>query len=113
MFYMRVKFTVDNKPLKSIEQKAAIIEAGDSSDRLVAVEPYISARTGEIKSLECWKEFLPSQYNFDDFKNTYLRPLKLQDKYTWVPAEPLKEEEAKDINMYLGHYNLAAHDIAE
>ena len=111
MFYMRVKFTVDNKPLKSIEQKAAIIEAGDSSDRLVAVEPYISARTGEIK--ECWKEFLPSQYNFDDFKNTYLRPLKLQDKYTWVPAEPLKEEEAKDINMYLGQYNLAAHDIAE
>ena len=108
MFYMRVKFTVDNKPLKSIEQKAAIIEAGDSSDRLVAVEPYISARTGEIK-----KEFLPSQYNFDDFKNTYLRPLKLQDKYTWVPAEPLKEEEAKDINMYLGQYNLAAHDIAE
>ena len=107
MFYMRVKFTVDNKPLKSIEQKAAIIEAGDSSDRLVAVEPYISARTGEIK------EFLPSQYNFDDFKNTYLRPLKLQDKYTWVPAEPLKEEEAKDINMYLGQYNLAAHDIAE
>ena len=104
MFYMRVKFTVDNKPLKSIEQKAAIIEAGDSSDRLVAVEPYISARTGEIK---------PSQYNFDDFKNTYLRPLKLQDKYTWVPAEPLKEEEAKDINMYLGQYNLAAHDIAE
>ena len=104
---MRVKFTVDNKPLKSIEQKAAIIEAGDSSDRL------ISARTGEIKSLECWKEFLPSQYNFDDFKNTYLRPLKLQDKYTWVPAEPLKEEEAKDINMYLGQYNLAAHDIAE
>ena len=101
MFYMRVKFTVDNKPLKSIEQKAAIIEAGDSSDRLVAVEPYISARTGEIKSLECWKEFL------------YLRPLKLQDKYTWVPAEPLKEEEAKDINMYLGQYNLAAHDIAE
>ena len=95
MFYMRVKFTVDNKPLKSIEQKAAIIEAGDSSDRLVAVEPYISARTGEIK------------------KNTYLRPLKLQDKYTWVPAEPLKEEEAKDINMYLGQYNLAAHDIAE
>ena len=92
MFYMRVKFTVDNKPLKSIEQKAAIIEAGDSSDRLVAVEPYISARTGEIK---------------------YLRPLKLQDKYTWVPAEPLKEEEAKDINMYLGQYNLAAHDIAE
>ena len=75
MFYMRVKFTVDNKPLKSIEQKAAIIEAGDSSDRLVAVEPYISARTGEIKSLECWKEFLPSQYNFDDFKNTYLSPL--------------------------------------
>ena len=50
MFYMRVKFTVDNKPLKSIEQKAAIIEAGDSSDRLVAVEPYISARTGEIKT---------------------------------------------------------------
>ena len=86
-------------------------EAGDSSDRLVAVEPYISARTGEIKSLECWKEFLPSQYNFDDFKNTYLRPLKLQDKYTWVPAEPLKEAEAKDINMYLGQYNEAAHDL--
>ena len=85
MFYMRVKFTVDNKPLKSIEQKAAIIEAGDSSDRLVAVEPYISARTGEIK--------------------------KLQDKYTWVPAEPLKEAEAKDINMYLGQYNEAAHDL--
>ena len=38
----------------------------------------------------------------------------LQDKNAASGAQDHKDKaEAKDINMYLGQYNLAAHDIAE
>jgi len=108
---MRVRFVANNVALKSFEQKNAIIEAGDAKDSLQAVDAYINWFSGEIKSLENWKSFLPVQENFDTFKSEKLRPVQLKDAYTWECTQADSNEQKERIDSFLVQYNVAAKDL--
>ena len=107
---MRVKFVANNVALKAFEQKNAIIEAGENKNSLQAVEAYINWFTGEIKSLENWKAFLPVHENFDAFLKDKLRPVQLKDAYTWECTQADSEEQKNRIDSFLVQYNNAAKD---
>ena len=107
---MRVKFVANNVALKAFEQKNAIIEAGENKNSLQAVEAYINCFTGEIKSLENWKAFLPVHENFDAFLKDKLRPVQLKDAYTWECTQADSEEQKSRIDSFLVQYNNAAKD---
>lgn len=108
---MRVKFVANNVALKSFEQKNAILEAGNDKNSLKAVDALINWFTGEIKSLENWKSFLPSHEDFEKFKSEKLRPVQLQDAYTWVCESADNQEQMDRINSFLVQYNNAAKDL--
>lgn len=108
---MRVIFTVNGTNLKAFEQKNAIIEAGDQKDNLQAFEAYINWYTGEIKSLENWKNFLPSHENYENFCKDKLRPVQLKDPYTWECQKADDQEQMDRINSFLVQYNNAAKDL--
>lgn len=108
---MRVRFVANNVALKAFEQKNAIIEAGDNKSTLQAVEAYINWFTGEIKSLDNWKAFLPVHENFDAFLKEKLRPVQLKDAYTWECTRADSNEQMERINSFLVQYNAAAQDL--
>ncbi len=107
---MRVKFVANNVALKAFEQKNAILEAGDAKASLQAVDAYINWFSGEIKSLENWKAFLPEHENFDTFLSEKLRPVALKDAYTWECSKADSQEQMDRINSFLVQYNAAAQD---
>ncbi len=109
---MRVQFVANSVTLKSFEQKNAILEAGDAKDSLKAVDAYINWFTGEIKSLENWKSFLPVHENFEKFSQDKLRPVQLKDAYTWECTKADNDEQMERINSFLVQYNSAARDLA-
>ena len=71
----------------------------------------IDSTTGEIKSLDNWKKFLPSHENYENFCQAKLRPVQLKDPYTWECSKADSQEQMDRINSFLVQYNNAAKDL--